>query len=82
MARQRSRPPATTHRHLEPLYERCWLCGRGLWKVDTHTRTVATLDSLVHYDSAVASLRTNVVIPRPRILATHSRAAHCTTGSS
>jgi hypothetical protein len=34
---------------LEPLYERCWLCGRGLWNVDTHSRTVATLAGLVHY---------------------------------
>jgi hypothetical protein len=49
MARQCPRPPATTHRHLEPLYERCWLCGRGLWKVDTHARTVATFAGLVHY---------------------------------
>ena len=49
MARQHPRPPATTHRHLEPLYERCWLCGRGLWNIDTHARTVATLVGLVHY---------------------------------
>jgi hypothetical protein len=49
MARQRPRPPATTHRHLEPFYERCWVCGRGLWNFDTHSRTVATLDGLVHY---------------------------------
>lgn len=49
MARQHPRPPATTHRHLEPLYERCWLCGRGLWNLDTHARTVATLTGLVHY---------------------------------
>ena len=49
MARQRSRPPAPTQRHLKPLYERCWVCGRGLWNFDTTSRTVATLDGLVHY---------------------------------
>ena len=49
MARKHPRPPATTHRHLEPLYERCWVCSRGLWNLDTHSRTVATLDGLVHY---------------------------------
>jgi len=25
------------------------VCGRGLWNLDTHSRTVATLDGLVHY---------------------------------
>lgn len=49
MARRSRRPPATLHRHLEPSCQRCWLCGRPLWRVDTHHRTVATLAGLVRY---------------------------------
>jgi hypothetical protein len=53
MARQRPRPPATTHRHLEPLSHQCWVCGRGLWNVDAPSRTVATLTGLVRYTRTI-----------------------------
>jgi hypothetical protein len=49
MARRFRRPPANTHRELEPFCHSCWLCGRTLWKVDLHHRTVATMTGLVHY---------------------------------
>lgn len=49
MARRHARPVATEQRHLEPCCQQCWLCGRPLWKVDTHHRTVTTLTGLVLY---------------------------------
>lgn len=55
MARQRPRPLASTHRHLEPLSTHCWVCGRGLWIVDTASRTVATLAGLVQYTLTIRS---------------------------
>lgn len=55
MARQHPRPPATTHRHLQPLSTQCWVCGRGLWIVDTPSRTVATLAGLVQYTLTIRS---------------------------
>lgn len=55
MARQHSRPPATTHHPLEPRSQQCWLCGRSLWTVDTYSRTVATLAGLVHYTLTIRS---------------------------
>jgi hypothetical protein len=55
MARQHSRPPATTHLSLVPLSQQCWVCGRALWTVDTYFRTVATLAGLVQYTLTIRS---------------------------
>ena len=48
MARKQRRPAATTHRHLAPLHDRCWECGRALWFAYQNTRTVTMLEGLVH----------------------------------
>ena len=47
MARTRSRPEATMQRHLVPICDQCWSCGRSLWITDTNHRTVTTLAGLV-----------------------------------
>jgi hypothetical protein len=47
MARTHPRPEATMHRHLVPVGDQCWSCGRTLWVTDTNHRTVATLAGLV-----------------------------------
>jgi hypothetical protein len=47
MARTRSRPEATMQRHLAPICDQCWSCGRSLWITDTNHRTVTTLAGLV-----------------------------------
>jgi hypothetical protein len=48
MARKQRRPAATTRRHLAPLHDRCWECGHALWFAYQNTRTVTTLEGLVH----------------------------------
>jgi hypothetical protein len=48
MARKQGRPAATTHRRLTPLHDRCWECGHALWFAYQNTRTVTTLEGLVH----------------------------------
>lgn len=53
MARREPRPPAPTQQHLEPVCDRCWECGRSLWKVDTGERTVATLTGLVQFQVTI-----------------------------
>ena len=47
MARTHPRPEATVQRHLAPLCDQCWSCGRALWITDTNHRTVTTLAGLV-----------------------------------
>ena len=47
MARTHARPAATLERHLAPVCDHCWSCGRALWVTDTHRRTVTTLAGLV-----------------------------------
>src|SRR5437879_6005929 len=44
---RRTRPAATLERHLAPVCDPCWSCGRALWITDTHRRTVTTLAGLV-----------------------------------
>jgi hypothetical protein len=47
MARRKPRSPASTSRVLEPLQNRCWVCGRPLWVAYHNRRTVTTLDGLI-----------------------------------
>src|SRR5207244_8969014 len=47
MARTHARPAATLERHLAPVCDHCWSCGRALWFTDTNRRTVTTLAGLV-----------------------------------
>jgi len=47
MARTHARPAATLERHLAPVCDHCWSCGRALWVTDTNRRTVTTLAGLV-----------------------------------
>jgi hypothetical protein len=48
MARKHRRPPATEYRVLAPLQEQCWECSGPLWYAYRNTRTVTTLEGLVH----------------------------------
>src|SRR5215475_2619107 len=43
MARKQSRPEAGAHRTLEPLSDRCRLCGASAWAAYFNHRTVITL---------------------------------------
>jgi len=47
MARTHPRSEATVQRHLAPLCDQCWSCGRALWITDTNHRTVTTLAGLI-----------------------------------
>src|SRR5262245_35937945 len=48
MARTTPRPPPTATRTLHPLGRHCPLCGEMMWAAYHHSRTIMTLDDVVH----------------------------------
>src|SRR5436190_10617110 len=58
MAKRKRYLATTVYRLLEPLRTRCEGCGGPLWSAYHNTRTVATLDGLVHLTAKIRRCET------------------------
>lgn len=58
MAKRKRYRDTTVYRLLEPLRTRCEACGGPLWIAYSNTRTVATLDGLVHLTAKIRRCQT------------------------
>ena len=67
MAKRKRHLATPVHRLLEPLRTRCEACGGPLWIAYHNTRTVATLDGLVHLTAKIrrCETRTCTLYHRP-----------------